>query len=230
MTDAPPSETQPLGFTTSEPAGTDAADAASQPANSAASGTVSAFSLLKEPSLPSGRSLAMKRLKKAGTKVQVQVQVTSAFSSSKIFEALAENAQPKNPLLKCLYKIWKFTIHPHNKFHTVWDLFILLLVFYSSIAEPFKVAFNYTEQPGLDEGGMTWYEICIDLSFYLDIIINFWTGVDRGYDVDFDKKAIAKEYMALWFWIDFLATVEWDLVRCAPLHSLRSPIALATLN
>ena len=39
---------------------------------------------------------------------------------------------------------------------------------------------------------MKWYEICIDLAFYIDIILNFWTGVDRGYEIETDKKAIAK--------------------------------------
>eukprot|EP01052_Picozoa_sp_SAG31_P023971 SAG31_NODE_2011_length_6669_cov_2.063927_3_plen_236_part_00 len=165
-----------------------------------------------------GMSSAMRKFQMGGEKVKRQVQVTNAFASSKIFDKLQDANESKNPAVRFFKTVWQFSFHPHNSFHTIWDIFILLLVFYSSIAEPFKVAFHYAEGPGEEDHGMKWYEILIDLSFYADIIINFWTGVDIGYDIEFDKKAIAKSYLALWFWIDFVATVEWDLVR-KPLFS-----------
>jgi hypothetical protein len=35
----------------------------------------------------------------------------------------------------------EFAIHPHNRFRLMWDLYVLILVFYASVHEPYKAGF-----------------------------------------------------------------------------------------
>lgn len=86
-----------------------------------------------------------------------------------------------------------------------WDVWILLLVIYSSLAEPFRSAYSKPSP-------MSYFDIAVDLSFYVDIFVNFFTGFDKGYEVVYDKVVQAKLYMGFWFWVDVLATIEWDML------------------
>ena len=52
----------------------------------------------------------------------------------------------------------------------------------------------------------------VDAVFYIDIVLNFWTGYDTGYMVVTKKSQIAKHYLRSRFPIDVISTVEWDLI------------------
>ena len=52
----------------------------------------------------------------------------------------------------------------------------------------------------------------MDAAFYADIILTFWSGYDKGFDVIMDKKKIAAHYLKTWFLVDFIATVNWSTV------------------
>ena len=179
------------------------------------------------------KSAARMKMIKSVKKVAVMNKVVQDLGSSTIFEALDKQKKSKNPFVNLYRFLWRFHFHPYSRFHTAWDVFILTLVFYSSIMEPYNAAFDQTFVVGdntqvdaddfyvhmLDEEfrmaespGMTPWAITIDVAFYVDIIFNFWTGFDRGYEIVYEKKVIAKNYLALWFWVDILATVQWDLI------------------
>ena len=186
-----------------------------------------------DASLMKGKSAARLKMIKSVKKVAVMSKVVEDMGSNTIFEALDKQKKSKNPCVNLYRIIIAFELSPYSNFHTVWDVFILVLVVYSSIMEPYNAAFDQsfvvgaetattdgkfhehllvddfrqTESPGMD-----WFAICVDLAFYIDIILNFFTGYDRGYEIVYEKKVIAKNYLALWFWVDILATVEWDLI------------------
>jgi len=84
--------------------------------------------------------------------------------------------------------------------------FMLFMVLFSSLYEPYKAAFLP------QSGDMKWWEWLVDMCFYADIILNFWTGFDRGYEVVMVRQDIIKDYIRGWFAVDFVATVEWDLL------------------
>ena len=179
-----------------------------------------------------GKSASRMKLMKGVKKVAIMSKVVDDMGSSTIFEALDKQKKSKNPFVNMYRWIMNASFNPYSRAHIVWDLFILGLVFYSSIMEPYKAAFVQTFvvdgremdedlinlerlEPGFRQSaspGMSAGEIMVDLAFYLDIIFNFWTGFDRGYEIVYEKKVIAKNYLAMWFWIDMLATVEWDLI------------------
>ena len=180
-----------------------------------------------------GKSAARMKMIKSVKKVAVMSKVVEDMGSNTIFEALDKQKKSKNPFVNLYRFLWRFQLHPYSKFHIIWDVFILILVFYSSIMEPYNAAFDQSYVVGATtevvaddfhlrmmeddfreagDPGMTPLAICVDVAFYIDIIFNFWTGVDRGYEIVYEKKVIAKNYLALWFWVDILATVQWDLI------------------
>eukprot|EP01043_Picozoa_sp_COSAG02_P022379 COSAG02_NODE_1162_length_14168_cov_10.478570_6_plen_853_part_00 len=115
-----------------------------------------------------------------------------------------KNKVYSNPVLAALCKIWGSSLHPYGQFHSVWDVMILCLVFFSAVWEPMKAGFF--------SGEMSWWEWCIDITFYVDIILAFWTGYDCGFEIVTDKRMIASRYLKGWFIIDAGATIEWDLI------------------
>jgi len=120
-----------------------------------------------------------------------------------LFQTFSE-LNKAGPVMQFFLQVWRFTFQPEGLFHRIWDTFILLLVIFSGFWEPFKAAYLPVDQE------MHPLEWLVDILFYTDIFINFNTGYDSGAGIINDKKLIAKRYLRYWFWIDMLATVEWD--------------------
>lgn len=103
-----------------------------------------------------------------------------------LFQAILEESAAKP--LGCLNRAWTFSINPYSPGRTLWDMFTLLLVIWSAFYWPLKIAF-------LSEKVFLW-EWLIDICFYADIVLNFWTGYDCGYEIVIDKALIAKHYLS----------------------------------
>lgn len=48
--------------------------------------------------------------------------------------------------------------------------------------------------------------------FFLDILLNFNTGVYIEGKLKMERNYIWKEYIKFWFWIDFLSAFPYDLI------------------
>ena len=70
----------------------------------------------------------------------------------------------------------------------MWDLFVLCLVLFCAFWVPFKAGFGGKLPSGND---MVFWEWIIDICFYIDIVLKFFTGVDKGYELVMDRKQIA---------------------------------------
>ena len=127
-------------------------------------------------------------------------------STGDLFKAMDEqkNKVYTNPVARVVCKLWDSSLHPYGTFHSFWDVGILLLVFFSAVWEPLKAGFL--------AGEMSAWEWCIDITFYIDILLAFWTGYDCGFEIVTDKRMIAARYLRGWFIIDAAATIEWDLI------------------
>jgi Ca2+-binding EF-hand superfamily protein len=156
----------------------------------------------------------------------------SSTTAVSIFEAMDAHANKH----KCgpLYNLWVYAFLPTGPFRTVWDTIILVLVITSCFKDPYQTAFHLEKDLWRDPGntGMTTADWILDLIFYADMVLNFWTGYDTGYMVVTNKGMIARHYLTSRFPIDVLATVEWDLlirwIRCG--SSLECTGALRDLN
>jgi hypothetical protein len=115
--------------------------------------------------------------------------------------------------MTALTACWELSLEPHTRKRLMWDLFVLCLVLFCAFWVPFKAAFGGKLPNGNDM--MSW-EWLIDICFYIDIVLKFFTGVDKGYEVVMDRKQIAIDYVwpgkPGWFIVDLVATVEWDLI------------------
>jgi hypothetical protein len=137
-----------------------------------------------------------------------QQEDLSQFDTASIFEVL----QKDDDRLAMLHAVpmWDtllgLAIRPDHPARLAWDLVIFALVLYSAFAEPFVVSFN-------EEQGLSVFSIFVDIMFYIDIVLNFHTGFDRGFEVELRKKHIASNYIRSgWFFVDLLATVQWDRI------------------
>jgi hypothetical protein len=113
-----------------------------------------------------------------------------------------------------------FMILQEDPRKTRWDLAMALLIFYSVITIPFRLAFlvdaegYYGEH---DEVALV-IDVMIDIFFFLDIILSFRTCfVNPEGTLITDACEIAKVYAKGWFIIDFVSTVPID--RLASLSS-----------
>ena len=55
-----------------------------------------------------------------------------------------------------------------------------------------------------------WVESTVNLCFLVDVVLNFFTAVhDEETDAEIrDHRVIARRYLAFWFWIDVVSSVQ----------------------
>ncbi len=132
------------------------------------------------------------------------VDTTDAESTEqKIFKKLKEKEDARKE--EFWYRMYTFTVDPGSKARRSWDICLMMLVLYSGFSAPYKAVFE--RAPGavkLDQDTLDWG---IDTLFYFDIVLNFFTGYDNGYQVVTERKAIVKQYVGLqgrdagFFWV-----------------------------
>eukprot|EP01047_Picozoa_sp_COSAG01_P073391 COSAG01_NODE_11953_length_1828_cov_2.528051_1_plen_519_part_10 len=77
---------------------------------------------------------------------------------------------------------------------------------YSSFYTPYQAAFLGSEAK------RERVDIVVDLCFWADMVLAFWTGYDKGFEVVYDKSAIVENYLYGWFLVDFVATMDWEIL------------------
>lgn len=128
------------------------------------------------------------------------------FNTADLFKRMEEEAAAGfDSMPGPLAKVFAFAIYPRTPARLTWDVIILVLVLYSSVAEPYKAAFKPTE-------GASQFGQFVDAMFWADIVLSFWTGFDRGYEVEMEKGKIIQHYVQGWFLLDLCATLQWSWV------------------
>lgn len=100
---------------------------------------------------------------------------------------------------------------PENKFLQLWQFLISILLCITAIYVPIKVAF-------IDESNndSMVFDFTMDGLFAIDIVIMFFTALERrGGVLETRLRYIAKDYLKMWFWIDFLSTMPVELIEQA---------------
>ena len=126
----------------------------------------------------------------------------------------------------------KYMIRFLNPKKFYWDMFVIFLAVWNCITIPIDIAFS---SDIFTSAGFILLDICIDLLFLLDIVVNFRTTFyDKDGDEIFDAKIIAKNYaLGGRFTIDALATIPFDYMggssRPRPNSSLLPMITLSRL-
>ena len=94
-----------------------------------------------------------------------------------------------------------------DPFKDYWDLYISLILIFSCLITPYRIAFIHIES-------RQWQIVnyFVDICFALDMIIIFNTALfDEYYRLIQSRKRIAKDYIRTWFFIDLVAIIPFDL-------------------
>jgi Ni/Fe-hydrogenase subunit HybB-like protein len=85
---------------------------------------------------------------------------------------------------------------------------MILFVIYNVIILPINLGFEYQMS-----NFQMYLDYFIDVFFACDIVLNFFTGYyDEKKNLIMNHKMIIKNYLKLWFWIDILATMPFEIV------------------
>lgn len=99
-------------------------------------------------------------------------------------------------------------MYPENSVKASWDNLITILLIFTCVITPYRIAFE-----SVDTLGWSITNYTIDFLFLIDIFLNFNTAF---YDDDFgiieDRWTISKQYLTGWFVIDVLAIFPFDLI------------------
>lgn len=100
-----------------------------------------------------------------------------------------------------------FVLRPDMRLRRYWDMYVLVMLVYVAIVSVFVFSFLGvldTTSPWF------WVERFIDVSFTIDIFLNFFTAYEKIGVLVTDRKAIRRHYARTWFIPDVLATFPWD--------------------
>ena len=91
---------------------------------------------------------------------------------------------------------------PDDSFKTFWNIIIIVLLLYTALFVPFKIAFIETNSIG-----MVAIEYIVDIIFALDIFVNFISATEDTLNntIIVKHKEIAKNYIKSWFILDLIA-------------------------
>lgn len=102
-----------------------------------------------------------------------------------------------------------FVFRPNTPFRFFWSLLYLLLMLYTALLMPFRLA--YYEDNGTDE----WFtlEVTVNSLFFLDILLTLNTGFyDSEGALVMQRKAIIWNYLRSWLVVDLVACVPFAAV------------------
>ncbi|XP_041367918.1 potassium voltage-gated channel subfamily H member 7-like isoform X2 [Gigantopelta aegis] len=166
----------------------------------------------KEELFPSStENVSMDQKSKSSSFLRDQVSNFFQPSDNKLAMKLFGN---KNALMKEKMRhkrAGNWVIHPCSNFRFYWDLFMLVLLIANLIILPIAISFFN------DDLSMHWivFNCMSDTVFFLDIVINFRTGIilnDFADEIILDPKLIAKHYMKSWFILDLISSVPVDYI------------------
>ncbi|XP_054663076.1 potassium voltage-gated channel subfamily H member 3 isoform X2 [Grus americana] len=103
----------------------------------------------------------------------------------------------------------------YGAFKAGWDGLILLATLYVAVTVPYSVCVGVGTEEGLPaaRGPPSACDLCVEILFMLDIILNFRTTfVSKSGQVVLDPRAIARHYLAGWFPLDLVAALPFDLL------------------
>lgn len=103
-------------------------------------------------------------------------------------------------------------LRPDRPLRRTWDIYMLFLLFYVSTISVFVFSFVGVLS---FKNPMFWIERFVDVSFAIDIGLNFFTAYENLGVLVVDRKKIAHRYILTWFLPDLLSTFPWDIVAVA---------------
>lgn len=131
----------------------------------------------------------------------------ASITTSSVLDTLEAEAREQKKLVERQAR-HAWIVLPDSRFLRAWLCIIGPLIVYNVIWVPLEVS-------QMAKAGRTHAQIdfCLDFFFYIDIIINLRTAfVDSDNEVCLDGKKLAKRYLFGMFFVDLVATVQWEIL------------------
>ncbi|KAM7080018.1 voltage-gated inwardly rectifying potassium channel KCNH3 [Ciconia maguari] len=109
----------------------------------------------------------------------------------------------------------------YGAFRAGWDGLILLATLYVAVTVPYSVCVGTGAEEGLPaaRGPPSACDLCVEILFMLDIILNFRTTfVSKSGQVVLEPRAVARHYLAGWFPLDLVAALPFDLLAACQVN------------
>lgn len=117
-------------------------------------------------------------------------------------------SEKSEALLPDAREISLFCVHPRQPWKVRWDIFVGLMVVYSLLVLPFRIAFEQEAK-----GTALVLEYCVEVSFALDLVLCFCTGYYTAQGVYVSSpRSIAKTYLLTFFIPDVLSCFPVELM------------------
>ena len=108
-----------------------------------------------------------------------------------------------------------YMIDPEGRGYAAWTRYVMLLLVWVSLFVPWHVAF-FMHQPESDGSALEVMSLIVDVSFWIDLVVNFVTGyrvevseIGVGKrNVIYDRSKVTWRYLKSWFFIDFVACLS----------------------
>ena len=101
-------------------------------------------------------------------------------------------------------------IYPDSVGRAVWDIALFVCIVYQSIMLPMRISFEMATADWL-----FYLEVCIDIMFMMDIVLNFNTGFYNKGQLIMSRSRIIREYVSWWFWIDLVSSLPYTWILAA---------------
>ena len=98
-------------------------------------------------------------------------------------------------------------INPESPYKRTWDTLVFLITIYFAIEIPLRITFAIESNFAITVVYRT-----IQFLYFIDLCLNFFTGIRQGNGYITDKKLIAQTYLKSWFVFDFLAFFPFDII------------------
>ncbi|XP_064947913.1 potassium channel KAT4-like isoform X3 [Musa acuminata AAA Group] len=132
-----------------------------------------------------------------------QIKSFAALSSS-LLPAFGAGVDGNYPDIK------KYIIAPYDPRYRWWQMFLIVLVFYSAWASPLELAF-----PQVSSGSLLVVDLVVDVFFGVDIVVSFSVAYFNSstYLLVDDRRKIAKRYLTRpWFVMDVASTIPFHII------------------
>ncbi|CAL9087639.1 unnamed protein product [Musa textilis] len=132
-----------------------------------------------------------------------QIKSFAALSSS-LLPAFGAGVDGNYPDIK------KYVIAPYDPRYRWWQMFLIVLVFYSAWASPLELAF-----PQVSSGSLLVVDLVVDVFFGVDIVVSFSVAYFNSstYLLVDDRRKIAKRYLTRpWFVMDVASTIPFHIM------------------
>lgn len=145
---------------------------------------------------------------------------TKSKKYANIEKLVAKTQQYKKQCSLCINHL---VLLPENKVRQMWDFVVFILLAYTIVILPLRVAFS-------NEGETDPLDIAVDVLFLLDIMISFVTAykLPDGRLV-VEVPLIVKQYLRTWFIFDAIATFPFYMLGASTIHRLAPFIRIPRL-